>query len=172
MRLVFALALVACTPSTPPLRTAQPERAPQPSGEHAVMPAYPEPTSEPEPPSEPQPSPTPYVEDERPTPGSRSLAHLEEDIDGDGDAEVIELFSDGTLRLGDRTTSLTLHHEPDSYWAQQAASALRVVDLRPGDRHREVVFWQYAPGDEDPWREYNVLSLSPDGEIQRLYDPI
>jgi hypothetical protein len=168
MRLVFALALAACTPSTPPPRTAPPERAPQPSGEHAVMPAYAEPTPEPAPP----PEPAPYVEDQRPTPGSRSLVRLEDDLDGDGDGEVIELFSDGTLRLGDRTTDLTLHHEPESYWAQQAASALRVVDLRRGDGRREVVFWQYAPGDEDPSREYNVLSLSPDGEIRRLYDPI
>ncbi|MGE0790364.1 MAG: hypothetical protein AB7S26_32105 [Sandaracinaceae bacterium] len=92
------------------------------------------------------------------------LLRAEGDLDGDGALEAITLTSDGVLHIGDLTYPLELHHPPDSYWWQRAApDALRVVDLRRGDRRQEVLFWQSGPDDEDPPREYWVFAYDERG---------
>jgi hypothetical protein len=89
-----------------------------------------------------------------------TLASRREDLDGDGDLELIEIFSDGSVHADGAVGYLRLAHRPDGP-DQEWGATLEVIDVRRGDRHCELLIVE--PGFyESPHHAYTILSLRGD----------
>lgn len=99
-------------------------------------------------------------------PAPRDLAHTAGDLDGDGRAEEVHLYSDGSLRVFRGGAEVV-----DRYDAHAGAVApfedgsftdgtprLSVVDIDRRDRQRELML-EGAHGDEDPDHEFSFWVL-------------
>lgn len=105
--------------------------------------------------------PVPHVE-EQPSPEEIAasspwrIASLHEDVDGDGDPELIELFSDGSVHVGQAAGVIQLRStltSRDETWS----GTMSIVDVRRGDGHREVLVFEDGAY-EAPQRSYTILS--------------